>query len=167
MEINQTASGKYRFNTVYFKKSISEWVNLVNTYVSEKNNFKKIHIYPGKYGFDNYIYVLSAILSHLSKNLEDIQYYMKGTLDINVYLELIHKGWKKNYIYWVNNEPYETDSYKKPSKPLISDVRNKKAMSYYNNLDEETQDVYIDIVSSVFKILGNQIIEDGINNLKI
>jgi hypothetical protein len=165
MELNQTASGKYRFDSIYFKKTISEWVDIINTDISEKNNFKKIHIYPGKYGYDNYVYSLSSILSYLSKNLEDIQHYMKGTLAINKYLELIHKGWKKNYIYWVNNTPYETSMYKKPTKELNTDFRNKNAMLYYNKLDGETQDVYIDIVSSVFKTLGNQIIEDGINNL--
>ena len=39
---------------------------------------------------------------------------------INKYLELTHKGWKKNYIYWVNNEPYETSLYK-----ITNNINNK------------------------------------------
>ncbi len=167
MAVNQTASGKYQFNTVYFNKTISEWVNIVNNDISIKNNFKKIHIYPGKYSFDTYIYSLSLILSYIDKNTKDIYTYMSGILDINEYLELTHKGWKKNYIYWINNLPYKEGIYKIPSKPLCTDENNKKVTLYYNKLNEETQDVYIDIVSSVFNLLANEIIEEGMKNLKI
>lgn len=167
MEINHTASKKYRFDTVYFNKTISEWTNIVNTDISAKNNFKKIHIYPGKYGYDNYIYILSSILSHIDKNTNDIYQYISGTLDINEYLELSHKGFARNYIYWINTKPYKEGLYKKPSKKISTDINNKKAITYYNNLDESTQNIYKDIVSSVFKILANEIIENGIKNLKI
>ena len=94
---------------------------------------------------------------------------MKRTLDINKYLELTHKGWKKNYIYWVNNEPYETSLYKKPSKPLISDERNKNTMLYYNKLDEKilnnlkiaenittTTTLFADEISKINKKLKNK-----------
>ncbi len=118
MEINQTASGKYKFNTIYFNKTISKWVDIVNTDISIKNNFKKIHIYPGKYGFDICVYSLSLVLSHLIKNTSDIYTYMSGTLDINKYLELIHEGWKKNYIYWINNKPYKENNNDKPKDDL-------------------------------------------------
>lgn len=167
MALNQTASGKYRFDAVYFNRSISKWVNMVNTDISITKKIKKIHIYPGKYGFDSYVYILSLLLTHLSNNTNDIYTYISGSLDINNYLLLVHKGWKKNYIYWVNDQPYNEGPYKKPTKELNTDTRNEKAMLYYNKLDEDTKNIYKDIISSIFKILSNEIIEDGIKNLKI
>lgn len=165
--VNCTASGKYQFNTIYFNKTITEWIIIINHEVAIQNNFKKINIYPGKFGFDSLIYSLSLVLSHLTKNTSDIYVYMSGELDVTKYLELIHKGWSKNYMYWINNEPYDLGLYKKPSKPLISDERNINAMMYYNKLPEYIQNVYKDILASLFKTLANEIINEGIKNLKI
>ena len=168
MELNHTASGKYQFNTVYFNKNILECVDLLNIDIATKNNFKKMHLYPCKYGFDLYVYILSKVLTHIKKNTDDIFKFNKGTLDLNIYLEIVHKGWRKNYLYWSNKKPYKkTDLYQKPSKSIINDANNRKAILFYNKLSKSTITIYTDIIESIFKLLLHEFIKEKIKNLNI
>ncbi len=56
----------------------------------------------------------------------------KTELNIEKVAESIHKSWARNYIYWRDNKPYNTNRiYIKPKKQLDDEKRNQCAQLSY------------------------------------
>ena len=166
INITKTASGLYSFDTIYFNLSLSEWITNVHRRMV-KIGWANVKIFPGKYGYDTYSYTLVSIFETIMSHKNDIFLYIGKVLLYDIYVEAVHKAWTENYIYWKNNTPYESLNYKKPSKPIDNSYNDNFATSYHTNLPDDHVEMYLDLIKTVFDILSEEILNNGIQNLNI
>ncbi len=167
---NETASKKYKYDTIYFNKPLYDCVPIVHNNVDLINNWKKFDIKKYTYGYDNYIYVLSKVLPKIKQNKDDLFIYIGNQLSLDKYGKIAFKAHIKNYLYWRNNIPYDGNPiYEKPSKAKkrSENFSDELALCTWEALDSCQKDIYIDIVKSVFDYLKQVIITEGIQNLSI
>ena len=90
-------------------------------------------------------------------------------LSLDKYGKKAFKAHIKNYLYWRNHTPYDTNQlYEKPSKAKkISNFSDNLAMSTWESLEDEQKVIYIDIIKSIFDYLKQTIITEGIRNLSL
>ena len=158
-----TRSRKYRLDTVYFNESIVKWVDIVHTEVSKVYGMKKIKIKPADYGHDSYVYILCAVLPHISTT--DIMASIKGNHDISKFVEMAHLAWIDNYLFWksIRNDDLGEDH----TKTINTYERNDRATTHVKNLNEVDLELYTDVITVVFEILTKKIMEAGMQNLQI
>lgn len=164
-----TLSDVYRYDTIYFNKPLTEWVSIIHDKIKIKYNCD-FDIYEQSYGYDNYVYLLSSILSYLSQNSDDIFIYISKQLDLDIYIHIAHKAWMKNYTYYKENVTY--DESVDPCKKIMlyknkdkykADISNSK----HNKLPSYQKDIYVDVITYVFDVLVGIVVSEGMKNLKI
>lgn len=143
------------FDQGLYGKTISEWVVLIHTNLSKSYQMKKVKIREGDFGFDSYASVLVSILQQITT--ADIMKSLQGSLDLDRFVESAHTAWINNYIFWKNSV----------SQDVASDQRNARATSTINNLEQYDRSLYNDIISEVFAVLTQQILEAGMQQLKL
>lgn len=131
--MNQTANGKYKYDSVYYGKTLNEWIQLSHKNNCQKNGWNFYELKRGMFGYDN----MACSLGYLFEN-------MNKKLDEEYFAELIHEGWKINYLYWRDNQPWN-NGYLKPNQTLNDERRNKLAMTPHKDLpdDEKEKDLII------------------------
>ena len=150
-------------DTVYFKLSLLEWVNVIHTEVSSRYEMKKIKIRPYDFGYDSYAHVLNSILSNVTMN--DIMASIRNAHDVNKFVELAHAGWVTNYLYWKNSQ--NDDLSDNPKKSINTSTRNDRATTEAKNLNATDLELYQDIINIVFEVLTQRIFNAGMEHLSI
>ena len=143
---------------VLFNKTLNTWVNEVHTNITKIYNSKKFKIYVEDFSFDSYACILYGILKNIDN--DDIINAVQNNLDKSKFIQIAHKAWCDNYIFWKNleNKPVS-------KKYVNTSERNNRATKFVNNLDEEELEVYSDIVDIVFNIIKIQVLEAGVKSL--
>ena len=152
--------------STFFNKNLHEWIILVHNNINKINNWRYKEPKINTYGYDNYKSVLTNILTNLQDNQDDLFVYIANSLNIDNYINISHDGWRHNYIQYANN-PIASKNPNNPKKPIITNSRNLLAISNGENLDKIEKEKYIDIINSVFGILTNILINEGMKSLSI
>ncbi len=144
-----TANNIYKYDTIYFNKSLDEWIQEVHINNLKYYGWKNIPLKRGCFGYDNIAISLNLLFDQI---LND-----KTILDNKLLCaHYIHLGWTMNYIYWRDYKPWLTNNnYIKPSKSLNDSRRNNCAKLSFNDLDDEEKEK--DLI----------IVEYLINNIKL
>lgn len=140
----------------YFDKTMHEWIILVHSNINKINNWKYKIPKINSYGYNNFISVLTKLFLYIINNQDDIFIFISGKLDFNKYIDILHNGWRDNYIYYVNNKKLE-----------ITEYRNLLAITNSDKLSACEKEKYNNIILSVFDILTNSLINKGIESLSI
>ncbi len=144
-------------NQVFFGQSIASWIDMIHTHLSKQYQMSKLHITPGKFGYESYIYVVHDILSNVSS--QDILRSMRGDIDMDKFVEIVHTAWIKNYVLWKNDHSKD--------QSVISVARDNKATTQAKNLTSNEQGMYRDLVAIIFDILSSRILELGMQQLTV
>lgn len=138
-----TANGEYKYNEVYFGKSLNYWIQFVHRSNCLKNGWNYTPLKKGGYGYDN----IAVCLGDFFNNIES---YNETTSPIN-----IHNSWMKNYLYWRDNKPWLDSSflYKRPYKSLGDDRRNS-CLVPYQKLPENGQKKDIQLSKIFYEIFS-------------
>ena len=154
-------------DTQFFGISIADWVKTIHHKLvnqrSENEEELEYVIAADDYGFDSYACVIGAILSNIQ--MQDIMDSLKGTLNINSFIELAHDAWSKCYIHWKNIKHEELSTHYEESINTVE--RNDKATLYAANLVADDQQLYKDIIHEAFAILSVKVLEAGMHNVAI
>ena len=151
--------------SLYFNESIEYWVRASHIKMSELYKMKPIRIKTNDFGYDSYACILIQILSNASST--DIMNFIRNELDITKYIELSHSAWSKNYIHWKSIHDDNTLS-SNPKKTLNTIRRNNVATtSSISHLDSDDLELYTDIINVVFSILGEKVLNAGMQQLSI
>ena len=126
-------------------------------------DMKIIHIEPNDFGFDSYASILTQILPNISS--ADIMNSIRGQLDTSKYIEPCHLAWTQNYLRWKSS--YKGRRGKDPTKCLNTSDRNDRATTHVSHLEDTDLRVYQDVINIVFEVLGNKILEAGMQQLSI
>ena len=97
-EPETTANGKYRYDAIYYGKTLNEWVQACH--VENCRYYKWVYrpLVPGAFGFDNLACGLSNLFALYEKD-------GSCTCPLSSY-DAIHEAWKENYEYWRDNKPW-------------------------------------------------------------
>lgn len=145
-----TADGSYRYDRVVCGKPLSEWVNLVHRYMSDKSGWKYFPLSPGAFGYDNLVVSIAELLINISARDNEFSRLLICTSTVDYLAHHVHEGWVKNYTYWRDNSPFLADpSYKKPAKPLGDERRNMCASLKYDDLPQDEKDKDIMVVDCI------------------
>lgn len=128
MEVDKTANGKYRYDTIYHGRSLDQWVQGCHKYNCEINNWKYQPLRKGAFGYDN----LTVSLVHLFEKLNNMG------VEVNTLETLaseVHNGWCENYIYWRDNEIKAP--YRPPATKLGDERRNLCSVTSYIDLHDD------------------------------
>ena len=165
--ITSTASGKVEFGSIYFGKSLNEWIITVNKSISKANDYRVIRINPGKFGYDVMATMLANIFQCLLENNDDIMLFIRNNLDYTPYLNIIHGGFVETYLYWKNFDPVTNSNYTAPKIPIITDFNNNRVTTYYEKLPTDTQEMYTEIFSKIMNLLADIVLSEGLKNLNM
>ena len=132
IEICISANGKWRYDMIYFGKSMNDWVQEAHKYNCKLNNWYYKPLEKGLFGYDNIVCSLGHLFEFLLNN---------NNHDEETLAEYIHLGWCENYIFYRDNSMLIKQSgYKMPSKPINDDRRNKCAITSYKDLPEDEKE---------------------------
>lgn len=162
-----SASGKIRFDSFYFGKSISDWITIVNKSISKENNFQTIRITPGKFGYDVMATMIFNVFQCVLENKQDIMLYIRNNLDITPYMNVIHGGFVETYLYWKNFDPVSNSGYTAPTKPIINEYNNNYATTYFEKLLPNIQDMYVEIFNILMNIISDNVLTEGLKNMNL
>lgn len=145
-----TADGSYQYSRVMCGKPLSEWVDIVHRYMSDKSGWKYFPLSPGAFGYDNLVMSISELLIKISNKDNEFSRLLIGTSTVDQLANHVHEGWVKNYTYWRDNSPFLANpSYKKPAKPLGDERRNMCASLKYDDLPRDEKDKDIMVVDCI------------------
>lgn len=143
-----------------FGTSLHDWIYKINDELASKYEMKAIAIENGDFGYESYACVLLAILKIV--NADHIMESIQGKLDYAPFIEIAHVAWCANYRFWKNK------NYCQVSKKGINMAdRNDRCTTDVINLNIYDLNVYTDIISNVFKILAQQVLNAGMQKLSI
>lgn len=145
----------------YFNIDIDEWVSTIHYNISSKYDLKTFKITKGDFGYISYACLLRAVLAKVTT--KDIFNSIKQTLHMEPFIQLAHDAWCQNYIKYKNEKPHKITN--DHSKSVVTYERNDKATTYVENLKESDWQMYQDIITEIFEILVNQVLETGMTNL--
>lgn len=133
-----TANGKYEYGSIWFGKTLDEWIQNCHRYNSEKNLWKYTELKPGSFGYDN----LAHSLCYAFQTIID------GEYGVNNLASAIHNGWSENYLFWRDHQPGSTNTlvkYYEPYNKLGDERRNMAATTRFQDLpkDEQVKDIVI------------------------
>lgn len=148
---------------MYFNTSLCDWVTLVHSAIIKKFKLKSFKIEPNDYGYDAYLAVISIILKQVSP-LEIFESIKNGPCSAN-YIALMHLAWCENYIRWKQIRPEAVG--KSPKKSLNTAIRNNRATTAIDHLDQDDINTYQDILVVVFELLTKKLLEAGVQQLTI
>ena len=132
-----TACYAYSYDQVFGSRTLTEWVNIVHKYASIKSGWEYRPIQPGAFGFDNFAMSIGLIFSNKDSDIHDIT----NEENLESLSDIAHKGWAKNYVFWRDYKPFETNkAYKKPANALGDARRNKCSETPYVDLPEEEKE---------------------------
>jgi len=157
IEVTVTADGLYWFDSVYFGKTLDELVNEMHEYVNEVNGWdiNKGKIKKGCYGYETYACIIGFIMEKFKtfhETLKDEDGDVKPLQEIVLKEEwlneekmsiLVHRAWKKLYVYWRDNKPWMWEGQSKRYKPynLLGDERrDKHALMSFEDLPLEEKE---------------------------
>ena len=116
METDCTANGVFRYDHRFNTVHLSDWVQIVDTYMCKQNiNWKTVLLHPGTLNYDG----MCMSIGRLFQNL---------TFDVEVGANIVYEAWIENYIFYMKNKP--------------STRREKKTMhqSKYTDLSEDEKE---------------------------
>lgn len=148
---------------MYFNTSLCDWVTLVHSTIIKKFKLKSFKIEPNDYGYDAYLAVISTILKQVSPT--EIFESIKNGPCVENYIESMHIAWCENYIQWKQIQPEAIG--KSPKKSLNTSIRNNRATTAINHLDQDDINTYQDILIVVFELLTKKLLEAGVQQLSI
>ncbi len=135
-----------RFLTL--NKTLSEVVQHVHKFMSEKSEWTYRPLAPGSFGHDN----MAVCIFELLENITDGVFSEQDTK--HVLASSVHESWAKNYTYWLQTPP--AHPYRRPYQPLGDERRNKLAQTPYALLPTDEQEKDCWIVEGLFSLI-NQI----------
>lgn len=121
-----TACGKFKYNQIIKNYELCNLAQEAHKFNCKANEWNYNSLIPGAFGYDNLIVSIGFALENCSQNptIEELS-------------NLIHEGWIINYIYWRDNKPYiDSEFYRKPYTDLGDEIRNKNAITKFEQLDE-------------------------------
>lgn len=130
-----TADGTFTFSQTYNGTTLHDWINQCHKALAVSSGWEYKPLKPGMFGYDNLAHSIGRVFS--------TNY---STMSIDELANLVHQGWITNYIYWRDNNPFETNPlYFKPGNPLGDERRNLCANTSYKDLpkDEQNKDLII------------------------
>ncbi len=134
---NKSAYKSYEYSSeVGFEKTykLSNVVQDLHKYNSNKNGWKFFPLKEGCFGFDNLVVSICYTLNKV-KTQDKLK-----NIGIEKLSDYVHRAWIKNYVYWRDNEPWVHGKYTKASKPLGDKNRNTLAETDYYDLPEEEKE---------------------------
>lgn len=134
----RSANGKYNYFSMYYGRTLQEYVVFVDEKMIEHYNWNRKKLVPCSFGFENLINSIGRIFDNCNNN--------STTSEM---AEQCHIGWVENYIYWRDNKPYLREPYLRPFNPLNDERREKCASTIYNDLDDNEKEKDLFIVSVV------------------
>jgi hypothetical protein len=153
MELELTLNEKYKFDTIYFNKSLIEWIHLLDTCTN-------------KYEYDRYAHIISNIMICINEEPNDIYLYIRGKLDLDPYMKIIHGGYIENYLYY-KNESKKISKYKKMYKTIVTNINNDICLTYWYYLPDEIKTKYLDIINKIFEHVSELVLSAGMSTLNI
>jgi len=135
MQPYKTANGLYKYNQIFYKKTLDKWINLAHQYNCKYNNWHYYNLKKGSFGYDCMVYCLAYSFDRISN---------EHTID--EIAEMIHEAWSEIYIYWRDYMPWlKNNLYTKSAKPLNDKKRNQLAETSFDSKpqDEKNKDLII------------------------
>ena len=164
----KSASGEIDFDTIYFNKSLHDWVLETNKKLSKINNFKTIRIKEGKFGFDVLATMIHNVMTSLIEDPNDIMLYMRKELDVEQFHNILHGSWINCYLVWKNRKPWLTNgNYIESKKELITSFNDNFATTYFDQLTLDTQNMYLEIFHIILSNVSTIVLENGLKNLQM
>ncbi len=178
--VTHCACGSIAFSCQIMSRSISDWIAAIHLSIQSVTGSSK-QIMPGKYGYDVNAHVQSALLryiEHTIKSQGSSSIFSIGLSDRQMMLDIIHNAWRNNYMYWINQRPYESNvcprlrrvhagEYKKPSKQLDTPRYHLLCSRYPSNLPSETIHLYNAIIDSTLACVKDWIVIQGLEAMQI
>jgi hypothetical protein len=136
-----TANGMYSYDTLFYSKKLSEWVDISHRYMTRAEGWQYRPLHPETYGYDNHAMSIATMLTEGTqpeiKNIEKLS-------------SAVHDGWTLNYCWWRDNKP------QRAHKPLGDDERNKLAATPYSELPEREKEKDRMVVRAILFELDNK-----------
>lgn len=142
-----TADGSISFDEVILSLPVSHWVARIDAEFVAKNGWKPRTLAPGTYGYDNYAHAINAAAGLIDCRRDRVP-------DREAVAKYIHMGWKRNYEYWRDEEPWEDTSrgYTKPFQPLGDERRETCARLPWHELDQTEKDKDLSLADIIMGI---------------
>lgn len=146
---------KQSLDSTLFGRTVKDWVAIVHKKISLNYEMKQLKIKPGDFGFEAYASILVSILTEIDTS--DVFKSIQGTLDKQRFVDTAHTAWINNYVFWKNYISADVDT----------SERNNRATTSFNRLEEYDRALYDDIISEVFAVLTQSVLEAGMQHLSI
>ena len=153
MDLETTLNEKYRFDTIYFNKPLIEWIHL----------FEQV---SNKYDYDLYAHIISNIMICISEEPNDIYLFIRGKLDLDPYMHIVHGGYIENYLYY-KNESNKINKYKKMHKTIVTNINSNNCLTYWYYLSDEIKNKYLEIINKIFENVSEIILSAGMTTLNV
>lgn len=124
----KTANGLYEYNLVVRGKTLDDWVQDINQYICELNDWRFFVLPKGSYEYDNL--ALAVMLAHVM--------LLPGHTSEDALAEILHKVWVSNYTFWRDNKPQHP--YIKPTYRLGDERREMRVKTNYNDLPSKEKE---------------------------
>ncbi len=137
MEAVRDASGCYDFDAAHFGAPLSWWVRELHRYDSDVNCRETPSLETGSFGYSHY-----ACCAEFGLRVMRIECI--NTKD--KIAAAIFEGWKYNYIYWRDNQPWSNEfqgacgyRYIAPHRSFDDKTRDIDSRFYYDELSESSK----------------------------
>ena len=144
----KSANYDYNYSDKFYYLTLDEWCQEAHKILAKASKWYYQPLKPGGFGYDNMIVSLGHMFDEYNKiNEENFDKLNQGEVIEDITVEqlarLIHEGWTKNYLYWRDQKPWlkgHPGNYKRPSKALGDERRNKCAETDYSDLSQDEKD---------------------------
>ena len=140
MSLISTANNKFKYDQEYFDIKLEDHAQNSHKLLSDKSGWNYNPLKKGQFGFDNMVMSVGTAFENKHTKLEEIA-------------DDVHKGWRENYIFWRDNEPWN-NGYFKPYQALGDERRNACSVTEYKSLSQEEKDKDLVIAEYVLKFFN-------------
>ncbi len=156
-----TLTKRYSYSSSFAGISLDEFIYDLNN--SEESPKKVLN--KRTYTFDIYTTIVHATMDIFLNNKEHMRAYIRGELDSDIYVENIHKELVELYLCFKNTSDEEKLKRGFYLKKINKEYRNDLYTTYYDNLDDMFQSIYLNYINIILKKTTERILLNGIENL--
>jgi hypothetical protein len=158
-----TLTNKFSYDSIICNIPINEFI--INICSIDDKDFNKL--LKKSYTYDVYVTVISSVSELFLKNKEDIKLFLRGSLDSEKYISIIHEELAQLYICYKNTSIDDKIKFGFCKKNIKKSFWDDIYTTTYYNLDDNIQHIYNLYIHSILHKITENILINGIENMNI